>query len=74
MTTGNGNGSNGLGPRIVATIAVVVLALLVYNVISDVTVSGYDGYPTTLMLGGILGGMLGFRNYLNRRGGGGDDQ
>jgi hypothetical protein len=67
------NSGSSLPPRIVTTIACVVLGLLVYNIIADVTVSGYDGYPTTLMLGGLLGGMLGFRNYL-KRGGGDDDE
>jgi len=59
-------------PRpLVVGIACVIAGLLVYNIVADVSVDGYDGYPTTLMLGGILGGILGIHRFM-RNGGGGD--
>lgn len=57
-------------PRyLVILIAIVVLGLLVYNIISDIRVDGYEGYPTTLMLGGLLGGLLGIHRFM-----GGDEK
>lgn len=52
---------------------VVLLALLVFNIASDVLVKGYEGYPTTLMLGTLLGGALGIHRYVLRDPGRGDD-
>lgn len=58
-----------LPPRLVAVIATVLVGLFVFNVVADVVVKDYEGYPTTLLLGTIIGGLLGIHRYL--RGGGG---
>jgi MFS superfamily sulfate permease-like transporter len=50
---------NRLPPWLVGAIAAVVAVLLAYNVYADINVKGYDGYGTTLILAGILGGLLG---------------
>jgi hypothetical protein len=50
----------------VAGIAVVITALLIYNVIADTVVNGYDGYPTTLGLLGVLGGLLGIHSVFRK--------
>lgn len=55
-----------LPPRLVAGIAVVITALLIYNVIADTVVNGYDGYPTTLGLLGVLGGLLGIHSVFRK--------
>lgn len=46
--------------------AFVILGLLSFNVL----VYGPEGYPTTVVLGGIFGGIFGLDQFLkNRRGG-----
>lgn len=47
------------------TVVLTVLALLAWNV----TTAGAEGYPTTVVLGGVLGAYAGLRELLNRRGG-----
>jgi hypothetical protein len=54
------------------TVVLGVLGLLAYNVI----VVGPEGYPISVMLGGLLGAYGGLRELLNRKGsdkGSGDD-
>lgn len=50
------------------TIVVVLglLGLLGYNIV----VVGPEGYPTSVILGGLLGGYAGIQELLKRRGGG----
>jgi hypothetical protein len=47
------------------TVVLTVLALLAWNV----TTAGAEGYPTTVILGGVLGAYAGIRELLNRRNG-----
>lgn len=46
--------------------ALVVLGLLAYNVL----VFGPDGYPTTVVLGGLFGAIFGVDRFLKNRSGG----
>lgn len=50
--------NNNLPPVIVAIIAIVLTALLAFNVWADSRSEEYDGYLTTLLLGGIIAGLL----------------
>lgn len=55
-------------PRwVTVTVVLGLLGLLAYNVI----VVGPEGYPISVMLGGLLGAYAGLRELLNRKGGGG---
>lgn len=49
------------------TVVLGLLSLLAYNVI----VVGPEGYPVSVMLGGLLGAYAGLRELLNRKGKGG---
>lgn len=51
------------------TVVLGLLALLAYNVI----VVGPEGYPISVMLGGLLGAYAGLRELLNRRSGKDDE-
>lgn len=44
----------------------VILGLLAFNVLAY----GPDGYPTTVVLGGLFGTVFGVHEYLKNRGGG----
>lgn len=44
----------------------VILALLAFNVLAY----GPDGYPTTVVLGGLFGTVFGVNEYLKNKGGG----
>ena len=46
------------------TVVLGLLSLLAYNVI----VVGPEGYPVSVMLGGLLGAYAGLRELLNRKG------
>lgn len=48
------------------TVVLVLTALLAYNII----VVGPKGYPTSVILGGLLGTYAGVEQLLKRRGGG----
>lgn len=50
------------------TVILTLLALFTFNLL----VYGPDGYPTSVILGGLLGAYAGFRELLNRRGSNGD--
>lgn len=49
-------------------VVLTLLALLVYNVV----VYGPEGYPTTVILGGALGGYAGLQEYLRKKSGSDD--
>lgn len=51
----------------VSAISLLVLTL-VGNVVSDIFVKDYDGLPTTLMLGGLVGAALGIDRAIRRGG------
>lgn len=57
-------------PRLVAAIAALVAVLLGFNVVADVVVPDYQGYGTTFVLVGFLGGLLGIHRSIR----GGDDE
>lgn len=61
--TGGGSNSN-LPSWIISIIALVILALLVYNIIADIRLTTYEGYPVTLLLAGFLGGLVGIRRFM----------
>lgn len=46
------------------TVILSLLGMLAYNMI----VYGPEGYPLSVVLGGLLGAYAGFRELLNRRG------
>lgn len=54
----------GLPAWLTATVVLVVLGLLAYNVL----VIGPEGYPTSIMLGGLLGAYGGVAQLLKQRG------
>lgn len=62
-TRTTGPGSNGLPPWINALAALVALGLLVYSVV----VLGPEGYPTTVVVGGLLAGLFGINRLLGPR-------
>ena len=51
------------------TVVLTLLGLLAYNVI----VVGPEGYPISVMLGGLLGAYAGLRELLSRKGSGKDE-
>lgn len=57
-----------LPPWVTITVVLTCLALLVYVIV----VFGPDGYPITIVLGGLLGAYAGVRELLNRGSGGGE--
>lgn len=63
MTTGNGK--NTLPPWVTVVVVLSLLVMFGYNLV----VYGPDGYPTAIILGGLLGGYAGLRELINRRGG-----
>lgn len=50
------------------TVVLSLLGLLAYNII----IVGPEGYPISVMLGGLLGAYAGLRELLSRKGGGED--
>lgn len=61
-------GGEGFPSWLTTTIVLVILGLLVYTVV----VVGKEGYPVSMMLGGLLGAYRGADELLKRRNGGGD--
>lgn len=49
-------------------ITLVLTVLFAFNVAADVTVKGYSGYPTTALIGALIGSILGIDRYLRRGG------
>lgn len=56
-----------LPPLLVASIAVVLTALFVLNIVADIFVKGYNGYPTTSLLGLLIGSLVGVGRYFGFR-------
>lgn len=54
---------------VTVTVILVLLALLAYNVV----IVGPEGYPTSMLLGGLLGAYAGIDQLLRRRRDDGDD-
>lgn len=69
--TSDGGDGQALPRTLVGVLAAGVFLLLAYNVIYDSLSDAYQGYPTTLVLGGLFGGCIGVRRFL---GGGGGSQ
>lgn len=64
-------GDGGLHPWVTTVVVLGLLLLLGYNIV----IVGPDGYPTSVILGGLLGAYAGVDELLRRkRGGGGDDR
>lgn len=59
------NTESGLPLWVTITGVLVLLGLLTFNVLAY----GDKGYPTTVVLGGLLGGLFGLDKLLKRRGG-----
>lgn len=57
--------NDGLPNWISAVVVLVLIALLAYNVV----IVGPDGYPTSVIIGGLLGAYAGFDQLLRKRGG-----
>lgn len=55
---------NNLPGWLISLIALVILGLLVYNIIADIRLPDYEGYPVTLLLAGFLGGLVGIRRFM----------
>lgn len=58
-----------LPPSLVIGISVVLTGLFVLNIVADIFVKGYSGYPTTALLGVLVGSVLGIERYLRIGGG-----
>jgi len=58
----------GLGKATLITLAIGLFAVMSWNIVYDAQHDGYEGYPVTLLLGGLLGGLVGIRRIM----GGGD--
>lgn len=56
----------GLPPWVTAVVVLGLLGLLGYNVVA----AGPEGYPTSVILGGLLGAYAGLNELLKRRGDG----
>jgi hypothetical protein len=65
---------NGQLPRsLTAVIVGALTAGLLGNIAADIFVKSYQGYPTTVLLVGLVGGALGVDRWVrNQRGSGGD--
>lgn len=55
--------SQRLSPRLTAIVVVTLLGMFAYNLV----VYGPDGYPTSMILGGLLGGYIGVGELIKRR-------
>ena len=65
---GDSNSHNNLSPTAMAALATGLFCLLAWNIVYDSLSDGSQGYPVTLVLGGLLGGIVGIRRFI----GGGD--
>lgn len=65
---------NGQLPRTLTSVIVGALTLgLLGNIAADIFVKTYQGYPTTVLLVGLVGGALGVDRWVrNQRNGGGE--
>lgn len=53
-----------LPPWLLILISIVLTGLFVVNIIADIFVKGYSGYPTTALLGILVGSVLGIERFL----------
>lgn len=54
-------------PRpVVVLAALLIMALLAINIVADIFRADYEGYATTIILGGLLGGVLGVDRAVRR--------
>lgn len=63
---------NQLPPRLAAMIVGALTIGLLANIAADIFVDSYSGYPTTLLLCGLVGGALGVDRWIRNQRGGGD--
>lgn len=63
-------GTGGLHPWVTTIVVLGLLFLLGYNIV----IVGPDGYPTSVILGGLLGAYAGVDELLRRRGSNEDDR
>lgn len=66
--THKSHNDNGLGKATTVLLALGLFGLLAWNIVYDAQHNEYDGYPVTLLLGGLVGGLIGVRRLI----GGGD--
>lgn len=55
---------NGLGKATMVILAMGLFVLLAWNIVYDAQHDNYDGYPVTLLLGGLVGGLIGVRRLI----------
>ena len=55
-----------LPPVLIAVIISVLTVLFVFNVVADVLSEAYNGYPTTALLGLLVGSGIGIDRYIRR--------
>jgi hypothetical protein len=55
---------SGLGKATMVALAIGLFALLGWHIVYDAQHNDYDGYPVTLLLGGLLGGLIGVRRLI----------
>lgn len=65
---GRADDSKALPGWVTITVVLTLLGAFVYNLV----INGPAGYPMAVIIGGLLGAYGGFRELLNRRGGGED--
>lgn len=53
-----------LPPALIVGISIVLTGLFVLNIVADIFVKGYSGYPTTALLGILVGSVLGIERFL----------
>lgn len=63
---------NDLPRFVVVALAILIGALFALNIVADIFVPGYSGYPTTMLLAGLLGGVLGIDRWIRNSRNGGD--
>lgn len=61
---GQHKGDNNLSPTAMVALATGLFFLLAWNIVYDSLSDGYQGYPVTLVLGGLLGGIVGIRRFI----------
>lgn len=53
-----------LPAALIIGISIVLTGLFVLNIVADIFVKGYSGYPTTALLGILVGSVLGIERFL----------
>lgn len=62
-----GKSTSTLPPAVFVGISIVCTGLFVVNIIADIFVAGYNGYPTTALLGLLVGSVLGVERFIKGR-------